>query len=190
MVENIVDIEIITKVQKGNIQAFDSLVLKYQYKVFRIIARYISDPGEILDITQETFIKAFKSIAHFRGDSSFYTWLYRIAVNTAKNQLMSQEKHLQNLNYEITDMEQYASRHNIKECSTPEKLLICDEMEHMLYHIIEELPQELKTTIMLREIEGLTYDEIAMVVNCPVGTVRSRIFRAREIIEKKVQTLL
>ena len=190
MSEEIVDANVIAEVQKGNKHAFDALVLKYQYRVFRIIARYVSDPSEILDITQETFIKVYKSIANFRGDSSFYTWLYRIAVNTAKNQIMLQERRLPDLNYEITDIEQYASRHNIKEYSTPEKLLICDEMEHVLYRVIDELPHDLKTTIMLREIEGLTYDEIAMIMDCPVGTVRSRIFRARETIDKKVQPFL
>jgi RNA polymerase sigma-70 factor (ECF subfamily) len=190
MSEEIVDANVISEVQKGNKQAFDTLVLKYQYKVFRIIARYVSDPSEILDITQETFIKVYKSIAHFRGESSFYTWLYRIAVNTAKNQIILQERRLPDLSYEISDIEQYSSRHNIKEYTTPEKLLICDEMEHILYRVIDELPHDLKTAIMLREIEGLTYDEIAMVMDCPVGTVRSRIFRARETIEKKVQPFL
>ncbi len=190
MSEEIVDLQVIEEIQKGNKHAFDILVLKYQYKVFRIIARYVSDPSEILDITQETFIKVYKSIANFRGESSFYTWLYRIAVNTAKNQVISQGKRLPDLNYEISDIDQYASRHNIKEYSTPEKLLMCDEMEHILYRVIDELPGELKTAIMLREIEGLTYDEIALVMGCPVGTVRSRIYRARETIEKKVQPFL
>ena len=188
--EEIVDLELIEKVKNGNARAFEALVLKYQYRIFRIIARYISDPSEILDITQETFIKAYKSIANFRGDSAFYTWLYRIAVNAAKNYLVSKGRHFPDITYEINDIEKYASRNNIKEYSTPEKLLMCDEMEHMLYRVIEELPGELKTAIMLREIEGLTYDEIAMVMGCPVGTVRSRIFRARETIEKKVQPFL
>jgi RNA polymerase sigma-70 factor (ECF subfamily) len=190
MSDEIVDANVIAEVQNGNKQAFDALVLKYQYKVFRIISRYISDPSEILDITQETFIKVYKSIAHFRGDSSFYTWLYRIAVNTAKNQIISQERKLPDLSYEISDIERYASRHNIKEYTTPEKVLMCDEMEHLLYSVIDDLTHDLRTTIMLREIEGLTYDEIAMIMGCPVGTVRSRIFRAREAIEKKMQPFL
>ena len=190
MSDEITDLQVIEEIQRGNKQAFDSLVLKYQYKVFRIISRYVSDPSEILDITQETFIKVYKSIANFRGESSFYTWLYRIAVNTAKNHAASQGKRLPELSYEISDVEQYASRHNIREYSTPEKLLICDEMEHILYKAIDELSAELRTAIMLREIEGLTYDEIAMVMGCPVGTVRSRIFRARETIEEKIHPFL
>ena len=190
MSEELADLNVITAVQNGNKQAFDLLVIKYQYKVFRIIARYITDPSEVLDVTQEIFIKVYNAIEHFRGDSSFYTWLYRIAVNTAKNQVVMQSKQLPQLNFEIADVDKYASRHNIKEYSTPEKLLMCDEMEHILQVVIDTLPTELKTAIMLREVEGLTYDKIAVVMGCPVGTVRSRIYRARGIIDRKIKPFL
>ena len=190
MSEDKVDLHLISEVQRGNKQAFDALVLKYQYKVFKLVARYVSDPSEVLDVSQETFIKAYRALDKFRGDSAFYTWLYRIAINTAKNYVISQGRRLPDVDYEISDIEQFISKNNVKEYSTPERLLICDEIEHILFDIIDELPGELRTAIMLREMEGLTYDEIASVMGCPVGTVRSRIFRAREAIEKKVQPLL
>ena len=190
MSEELADLQVIEEIQRGNKRAFDILVLKYQYKVFRIITRYISDPSEVLDVTQEIFIKVYKSIANFRGESSFYTWLYRIAINTAKNQLISQNKHLPELSYEIADVEKYVSKHQVKECSTPEKLLIREETEQIFYRVLDELSNELKITITLREIEGLSYDEISAVMDCPIGTVRSRLFRARAIIEEKAQALL
>lgn len=185
--EEQVDLHLITEVQKGNKQAFDTLVLKYQYRVFKLVARYISDPSEVLDVTQEAFIKAYKALDNFRGDSSFYTWLYRIAVNTAKNHLISRYRRVPESDYEISEIEQFLSKANVKEYSTPERTLIYDEMEHMLFDIIDELPSDLRTAIMLREMEGMTYEEIAEIMGCPVGTVRSRIFRARESIEKKLE---
>lgn len=188
--EQQIDLHLIAEVQKGNKQAFDSLVLKYQYRVFKLVARYISDPSEVLDVTQETFIKAYKALEHFRGDSSFYTWLYRIAVNTAKNHLMARGRRIPESAYEISEIEQFLSKSNVKEYSTPERALICDEMEHMLFEIIDDLPSDLRTAIMLRELEGLTYEEISEVMGCPVGTVRSRIFRAREAIEKKIDPFM
>ncbi len=185
--EDEVDLHLITEVQKGNKHAFDTLVLKYQYRVFKLVARYISDPSEVLDVTQEAFIKAYKALDHFRGDSSFYTWLYRIAVNTAKNHLISRYRRIPESDYEISEIEQFLSKANVREYSTPERTLIYDEMEHMLSDIIDELPSDLRTAILLREREGLSYDEIAAVMGCPVGTVRSRIFRARESIEKRIE---
>jgi len=187
MQEEQVDLHLIKEVQNGNKQAFDSLVLKYQYRIFKLVARYISDPSEVLDVTQEAFIKAYKAIDNFRGDSSFYTWLYRIAVNTAKNHLISRGRRVPESDFEISELEQFISKNNAKEYSTPERTLIYDEMEHMLFDIIDDLPSDLKTAIMLREIEGLSYEEIAGVMGCPVGTVRSRIFRARETIERKIE---
>lgn len=181
-----VDLHLIAEVQKGNKQAFDTLVVKYQYRVFKLVARYISDPSEVLDVTQETFIKAYKALTNFRGDSSFYTWLYRIAVNTAKNHLIARGRRVPESVYEISEIEQFLSKSNVKEYSTPEKTLIYNELEHMLFEIIDDLPGDLRTAIMLRELEGLTYEEIAAIMDCPVGTVRSRIFRAREAIEKKI----
>lgn len=188
--EQQIDLHLIAEVQKGNKQAFDTLVLKYQYRVFKLVARYISDPSEVLDVTQETFIKAYKALKHFRGDSSFYTWLYRIAVNTAKNNLISRGRRIPESVLEISEIEQFLSKANVKEYSTPERTIMYDEMEHMLFEIIDDLPSDLRTAIMLRELEGLTYEEIAEVMGCPVGTVRSRIFRAREAIDKKIEPLL
>lgn len=182
-----VDKHLIQEVQRGNKQAFDALVLKYQYRVFKLVARYISDPSEVLDVTQEAFIKAYKAIDQFRGDSSFYTWLYRIAVNTAKNNLISKGRRVPESDYEISEIEQFLSKNNVKEYSTPERTLIYNEMEHILFDIIDDLPNELRSAIMLREIEGLTYEEIAGIMDCPVGTVRSRIFRAREAIERGIE---
>jgi RNA polymerase sigma-70 factor, ECF subfamily len=182
-----VDLHLVVEVQEGNKHAFDALVLKYQYKVFKLVARYISDPSEVLDVTQEAFIKAYKAIDNFRGDSSFYTWLYRIAVNTAKNHLIARGRRVPESDYEISEIEQFISKRDVKEYSTPERTLICDEMEHMLYEIIDDLPSDLRTAIMLREMEGLSYEEIAEVMGCPVGTVRSRIFRARDSIEKRIE---
>jgi RNA polymerase sigma-70 factor (ECF subfamily) len=188
--EEQVDLHLIVEVQKGNKQAFDALVLKYQYKVFKLVARYISDPSEVLDVTQEAFIKAYKALDNFRGDSSFYTWLYRIAVNTAKNHLIARGRRIPESDFEISEIEQFLSKRDVKEYSTPERTLIADEMEHMLFDIIDDLPSDLRTAILLREMEGLTYEEIAEVMGCPVGTVRSRIFRAREAIEKKIEPYL
>lgn len=185
-----IDMHLISEVKKGNKQAFDTLVLKYQYRVFKLVARYISDPSEVLDVTQEAFIKAYKAIDSFRGDSSFYTWLYRIAVNTAKNHLVAMGRRIPESFFDISEIEQFLSKSNVKEYSTPERTLIYNEMEHMLFDIIDDLPSDLRTAIMLREMEGLTYDEIAEVMGCPVGTVRSRIFRARESIEKKIEPYL
>lgn len=181
-----VDLHLISEVRKGNKHAFDTLVLKYQYRVFKLIARYISDPNEALDITQETFIKAYNALDHFRGDSLFYTWLYRIAINASKNYLISRGRHMPAVMYELSEIEPFLSKANVKEYSTPERSLIYNELEHMLFEIIDDLPSDLRTSIMLRELEGLTYEEIAGIMSCPVGTVRSRIFRARAAIEKKV----
>ncbi len=185
--EEKVDLHLIKEVQNGNKHAFDALVLKYQYRVFKLVAHYISDSSEVLDITQEAFIKAYKGIDHFRGDSSFYTWLYRIAVNTAKNHLITRGRRVPVSDYEISEIEQFLSKDNVKEYSTPERTLIYNEMEHMLFDIIDDLPSDLRNAIMLREIEGMTYEEIAEIMACPVGTVRSRIFRAREAIEDRIE---
>lgn len=190
MADNNLDLQLIAEVQHGNKHAFDEIVEKYQYKVFKIVLRYVNDPSEALDIVQDTFIKVYKSLPKFRGDSAFYTWLYRIAINTAKNHIISQGRKLPEITYEINEAEQKIAKSGIKEYSTPERMLICDEMEHILFEVMEELPSELRTAIMLREWEGMSYGEIAAVMGCPIGTVRSRIHRAREMIEKRVQPLL
>ena len=188
--EEQVDLHLITAVQEGDKQAFNELMTKYQYKVFKVVARYVRNPSEVMDVTQEIFIKVYKSLENFQGTSAFYTWLYRIAVNTAKNYIVSQGRKLPEVDFDITDMEQFFSRGALNEYCTPEKMLLCDEIEDTLHEVIDNLPGELRTAIMLRELEGLSYNEIAHIMHCPIGTVRSRIFRARSAIETKVNPFL
>jgi len=188
--ENQVDLQLIEATKKGDLRAFDTLVMRYQLRVFKIVAHVIRDQNEIMDVCQEVFIKAYRAMGKFRGDSSFYTWLYRIAINTSKNYIISQGRRLPVINFEITDMERFISKNSPKEFGTPERLLMRDEMEHVVYDTIEHLPKDLRKAIILREIEGLSYDEIAEIMHCPVGTVRSRIFRARAVIDRNVQPLL
>lgn len=190
MGEQQVDLELIQAVKQGNSQAFDVLVTRYQTRVSKIVSRYVRDPSEVLDASQEVFIKAYKALKNFRGDSSFYTWLYRIAINTSKNYIVAQGRRLPDIDIHIDDMERFVSKNAPKEYGTPERLLMRDEIEHAVYDTIEHLPKDLKTAIMLREMEGLSYEEIASVMDCPVGTVRSRIFRARAAIDKNVQPLI
>lgn len=176
------DLHLIAAAQNGNKQAFDELVIKYQYRVLKLVTRYVIDKNEASDISQEAFFKAYRALGSFRGDSSFYTWLYRIAVNTAKNY---KDRRKPETPMDIIDLEQYVLCHNEnKYYATPETNILSNELESMLSVAIEELPQDLRRVIVLREIEGLTYCEISKMVGCPVGTVRSRIFRAREAIKK------
>ncbi len=190
MDENQVDLQLIEAAKKGNSRAFDTLVVRYQSRVFKIVARLVRDSSEILDVCQEVFIKAYRALNKFRGDSSFYTWLYRITINTSKNYLVSQGRKLPEVRIEEIDMERFISRNSPKEFGTPERLLMRDEMENIVYDTIEHLPKDLRVAITLRELEGLSYEEIADIMHCPVGTVRSRIFRARAAIDKNVQPLL
>jgi RNA polymerase sigma-70 factor (ECF subfamily) len=185
-----IDLELIEAVKRGDTHAFDTLVTRYQSRISKIVSRYVKDPSEVLDVSQEVFIKAYRALKKFRGDSSFYTWLYRIAINTSKNYILSQGRRLPDIDIYIEDMERFLMRNTPREHSTPERLLMRDEIEHAVYDTINHLPKDLKTAIMLREMEGLSYDEIAVVMGCPVGTVRSRIFRARAAIDKNVQPLL
>jgi RNA polymerase sigma-70 factor (ECF subfamily) len=187
MSEQEIDTTLINEVLHGNTHAFDTLVLKYQYKVFKLVSRYIKDPSEVLDVTQDTFMKAYKSLAKFRGDSSFYTWLYRIAINTAKNYIISKDRKVPDLDIDINEIEQGSHKITHKDLHTPELLSLNEEMYTLIREVMETIPSELKTAILLREVEGMTYQEIAQIMDCPVGTVRSRIHRAKEIIEKKVQ---
>lgn len=184
------DLQLIEAAQKGDTRAFDVLVMRYQTRVFKVVARFVKDPSEILDVCQEVFIKAFRALDKFRGDSSFYTWLYRIAINTSKNYIISQGRRLPDIDIQITDMERFTMRNSPKETGTPERLMMRDEIEHAVYDTIDHLPNDLKTAIMLREIEGMSYEEIADIMHCPVGTVRSRIFRARAAIDRNVLPLL
>jgi RNA polymerase sigma-70 factor (ECF subfamily) len=184
------DVKLVELVQRGDRAAFNLLVLKYQHKVMKLVTRYVRDQTEAEDIAQEAFIKAYRALPTFRGDSAFYTWLYRIAINTAKNSLVSKRRRLVDYNLDLQDPEDYASQVLLKDTETPEGLLLTDEIRQTVQEAMESLPDDLREAITLRELEGLSYEEIAEVMSCPVGTVRSRIFRAREAIDKKLQPLL
>ena len=183
------DKQLVARVKKGDKRAFDLLVLKYQYKVHAIVSRYIKDFDEVNDVSQEAFIKAYRAMAKFRGDSQFYTWLYRIAVNTAKNYLVSRNRRPPASDVDVADAEYYSGSDNLKDVGSPEQLMYRDELEQVVDSAIKGLPEDLRTAVTLREFEGLSYEEIAEVMGCPVGTVRSRIFRARESIDQQVKTL-
>jgi RNA polymerase sigma-70 factor (ECF subfamily) len=184
------DIKLVELVQRGDRAAFNMLVLKYQHKVMKLVTRYVRDQAEAEDITQEAFIKAYRALPAFRGESAFYTWLYRIAINTAKNSLMSSRRRLVDYNLDLQDPEDYASQVLLKDSDTPEGMLLTDEIRQTVQEAMEQLPDDLREAITLRELEGLSYEEIAQVMDCPVGTVRSRIFRAREAIDKRLRPLL
>ena len=190
MAENITDKEIIERVKNGDKKSYDLLVVKYQQRVINLISRFVKNHSDALDVSQETFIKAYRALPNFRGESAFYTWLYRIAVNTAKNHLTVQSRKITKSDYDVTDIEQIEGNMSLTEHTTPENLLVKDELQEIVLRTIENLPEDLKSAIMLREIEGLSYEEIANVMECPVGTVRSRIFRAREMIDNKIKPLL
>jgi len=190
MGERLIDQELVLRVQKGDKKAFDLLVLKYQQKISNLISRYIRDQHEVLDVTQEAFIKAYRALPKFRGDSAFYTWLYRIAINTAKNYLVAQGRRPPTDDVDAETAEQMDVGVRLKETGTPEHLVLTEEISMTVQKAIEELPEDLRTAIILRELEGMSYEEIANAMSCPVGTVRSRIFRAREAIDKKLSPLL
>jgi RNA polymerase sigma-70 factor (ECF subfamily) len=181
---------LVERVQRGDKKAFDLLVLKYQQKVANLISRYVRDSGEVLDVTQEAFIKAYRALPNFRGDSAFYTWLYRIAINTAKNYLASVNRRPPSSDVEAETAEQMDVGVRLKEYATPEHLLLEGEIAETIKAAIDDLPEDLRTAITLRELEGLSYDEIAKAMECPIGTVRSRIFRAREAIDARLRPLL
>ena len=180
----------VARVQKGDQRAFDLLVLKHQHKIMSLISRYVHDMAEVQDVAQETFIKAYRALKNFRGDSQFYTWLYRIAVNTAKNHLVSQGRRPPAQDVDVEDAEHLGAAGSLKDIATPEGLIARDELKTVVFDAIEQLPDELRTAITLRELEGMSYDEISEVMDCPIGTVRSRIFRAREAIDKAMAPLL
>lgn len=189
MSEQITDQELVEKAQQGDKKAFNLLVVRYQNRVAGLLTRYVSR-DDIPDIVQESFIKAYRSLASFRGESAFYTWLYRIAVNTAKNHLTALGRRPPKEDILAEDAESYDAGTQLRETDTPENLVLSNELKRVVFETIENLPEELKMAITLREIEGLSYEEIAEVMNCPVGTVRSRIFRAREAIDAKIQPLM
>ena len=184
------DQKLVERVQKGDKGAFDLLVLKYQHKIVNLIMRYVRDPELSLDIAQEAFIKAYRALPRFRGDSAFYTWLYRIAVNTAKNHLAAQRRRPMNVELDMQDPEQYDLHAKLKETDTPEGMALSDELQETVERAIAALPEDLRSAIVLRELDGMSYEEIAEAMECPVGTVRSRIFRARDAIGKKVGSLI
>ena len=190
MGEREVDQELVSRVQRGDKKAFDLLVLKYQQKVANLISRYVRDPSETLDVTQEAFIKAYRALPNFRGDSAFYTWLYRIAINTAKNHLVAQGRRPPGTDVDAETAEQLDVGTRLKEHATPEHHLLTDELAETVKRAMDDLPEDLRTAITLRELEGLSYEEIARAMDCPVGTVRSRIFRARAAIDNRLRPLL
>jgi RNA polymerase sigma-70 factor, ECF subfamily len=190
MTERSVDEKLVRRVQRGEKAAFDLLVLKYQHKVAKLVARFVRDRREVEDVTQEAFIKAYRAIGGFRGESAFYTWLYRIAVNTAKNYLESLGRRPPSTDVEMENAEFVESADGLREQATPERQLLTDEIAATVNRVIEALPGDLRTAITLREIEGMSYEEIAEVMDCPIGTVRSRIFRAREAIDQELKPLL
>ncbi|MGB5332246.1 MAG: RNA polymerase sigma factor RpoE [Woeseiaceae bacterium] len=183
------DKKLVKRVQRGDKGAFDLLVLKYQHKIVNLVMRYVRDPELALDITQEAFIKAYRALPRFRGDSAFYTWMYRIAVNTAKNHLAAQRRRPMNVELDLQDPDQYDLHAKLKETDTPEAITLSNETREAVERAIAALPEDLRTAIILRELEGMSYEEIAQTMECPVGTVRSRIFRARDAISKKVGSL-
>ena len=188
--QNEIDLEIIRRVQQGDKSAFDLLVLKYQHKLAKLVTPYVGDSDDVLDVVQEAFIKAYKALPRFRGDSAFYTWLYRIAVNTAKNYLTAQSRRPPRSDIDILDAEYYEGNSQLKDNTTPEANLLKKEIKQTIERAIADLPEDLKIAITLREYEGMSYDEISEVMDCPVGTVRSRIFRAREAIDNEIKPLL
>lgn len=190
MSEAQVDQLLVERVQKGDKRAFDLLINKYQHRIISLVSRYVSDHAEAMDVAQEAFIKAYRAIDRFRGDSAFYTWLYRIAINTAKNWLVARKRRPPASDIDAADAEQYDIESRLKEQGTPENELMRDEIKRVVYDTIAALPEDLRTAIMLREMEGMSYEDIALTMACPIGTVRSRIFRAREAIDGKLRPLL
>lgn len=190
MSEQITDQQLVDKVQRGDKDAFNLLVVRYQHKVMHLVGRYVKSSGDVADVTQEAFIKAYRALPSFRGDSAFYTWLYRIAVNTAKNYLVSQGRKPPGSDIDAQEADYYDGGEALHDNSTPERSLLSSEIEATLFRVVEKLPDDLRMAITLREMEGLSYEEIAAVMECPVGTVRSRIFRAREAIDKVIQPLM
>ncbi|MCK6374953.1 MAG: RNA polymerase sigma factor RpoE [Zoogloea sp.] len=186
-----IDQLLVERVQRGDKQAFGLLVTKYQRKLARLLSRLIRDPAEVEDVAQETFIKAYRALPSFRGDSAFYTWLYRIGINTAKNFLVSQGRRAPTTtDFDSDEAETFEDGDQLRDINTPERLLMTKQIGDTVNVAMEALPEELRTAIVLREIEGLSYDEIASIMECPIGTVRSRIFRAREAISEKLRPLL
>lgn len=190
MSEQKIDQALVERVQRGDKAAFNLLVKKYQIKVSSLVGRYIKNQADVPDVVQEAFIKAYRALPNFRGESAFYTWLYRIAVNCAKNHMVAGSRKPPGSDVEVEDAEFYEGGDALRENASPERMLLTDEIKKVVFETMEQLPEDLRLAINFREIEGLSYEEIATIMDCPVGTVRSRIFRAREAIDKKVGPLL
>lgn len=186
----VTDKQLVKLAKKGDQRAFEMLVVKYQQRIFALISRYVRNADDVQDVAQEAFIKAWRALPRFRGDSAFYTWLYRIAVNTAKNWLVAQGRRPPGSDLDASEAEQYIGSAGLQDIGTPESLLLSEELKAVIDEAIENLPGELKTAITLREFEGLSYEDIAAIMECPVGTVRSRIFRARESIDEAIRPLM
>ncbi|HAZ78787.1 MAG TPA: RNA polymerase sigma factor RpoE [Porticoccaceae bacterium] len=184
------DQQLVVRVQNGDKGAFDLLVLKYQQKMHAIVSRFVRDTDDVADVVQESFIKAYRALPNFRGDSQFYTWLYRIGVNTAKNYLVARSRRPPSSDVDVADAEYYSGNEYLKDLGTPENNFFRDELESLILKVIAELPEDLRTAVTLREYEGLSYEEIAQIMDCPVGTIRSRIFRARESIDTHIVKLV
>ncbi|MHB1870469.1 MAG: RNA polymerase sigma factor RpoE [Steroidobacteraceae bacterium] len=190
MSADVSDLSLVRRVQRGDKGAFDVLVLKYQHKLVKLVTRYVRNPAEAEDIAQEAFIKAYRALPQFRGDSAFYTWLYRIAINTAKNAVVSRDRSPVDYDFDRDSIdESYDMQGRLKDSETPEGLVLTDEIRQTVNAAIEQLPEDLRTAIVLRELEGLSYEQIAAQMGCPVGTVRSRIFRAREAIDHRLREI-
>lgn len=181
---------LVERIQQGDKSAFDVLVSRYQHKVIKLVMRYVRDQSEAQDVAQEAFLKAYRALPGFRGDSAFYTWMYRIAINTAKNYLVAARRRPLDYELDLQNPEHYELQGRLKDIGTPEGLLLSEEIRETVNTAIEALPEDLRTAIMLRELEGMSYEEIATSMDCPVGTVRSRIFRAREAIDKRLRPLV
>jgi RNA polymerase sigma-70 factor (ECF subfamily) len=181
---------LVDRVKAGDKHAFDLLVLKYQHRIVKLIMRYVRDPSEALDVSQEAFLKAYRALPKFRGESAFYTWMYRIAINTAKNHLVAAKRRPLQYSSDISEPEEFDWHPNMQDRVSPEAQAQGDELRQAVEQTLQDLPDDLRTAITLRELDGLTYDEIAQVMECPVGTVRSRIFRAREAIDKKIRQIM
>jgi RNA polymerase sigma-70 factor (ECF subfamily) len=184
------DQKLVERVQAGDKRAFDLLVKQYQHKIIGLIGRYVYDHSEALDVAQEAFIKAYRALPNFRGESAFYTWLYRIAINTAKNHLVARGRRPPDTDVDVADAHYFEGDSELKEIETPENSLYRDELERVVRDALNQLPEDLRVALTLREFEGMSYEDIASIMDCPIGTVRSRIFRAREAIDREIQPLM